>query len=61
MGVDNSQLYIGGVKCIKDNNQVQLHDQIRGDTDTHIITTFLGGSPLARLLSKIVPTIGPLI
>ena len=27
----------------------------------HIITTFLGGSPLARLLSKIVPTIGPLI
>ena len=34
MGVDNSQLHIGGVKCIKDNNQVQLYDQIRGDTDT---------------------------
>ena len=34
MGVDNSQLHIGGVKCIKDNNQVQLYDQIRGDTAT---------------------------
>ena len=63
MGIDNSQLHIGGVKCIKDNNQVQLYDQIRGDTDTAHHYHFFGCSPLALalLLSKIVPTIGPLI
>ena len=61
MGVDNSQLHIGGVKCIKDNNQVQLYDQIRGDTDTAHHYHFFGCSPLALLLSKIVPTIEPLI
>ena len=61
MGVDNSQLHIGGVKCIKDNNQVQLYDQIRGDTDTAHHYHFSGWFATCPAPSKIVPTIGPLI